>query len=95
MNNILLMKFIQDIRYITKYYKKLITKTKNKEIIGSINEWLVDNYYIISEQEKYIRNDFNNKNTKDVKNKKQLYQLIDSCFNESSFKLDFDVLFKN
>lgn len=94
MNNILLMKFIQDIRYITKYYKKLITKTKNKEIIGSINEWLVDNYYIISEQEKYIRNDFNNKNAKDVKNKKQLYQLIDSCFNESSFKLDFDVLFK-
>ena len=96
MNNVLLMKFRQDIRQITRYYKKLVSKTKSKEIIGSINEWLVDNYYIIGEQEKYIKNDYNAENTRHIKEKRkrELYQLIYNCLNESGFKLDFAALFK-
>ena len=88
------MKFRQDIRQITRYYKKLVSKTKSKEIIGSrmVSWW----YYIIGEQEKYIKNDYNAENTRHIKEKRkrELYQLIYNCLNESGFKLDFAALFK-
>ena len=47
--------FRQDIRRITAYYTFLVQETKNNRIVGSTNEWVLDNYYMISEQEKVLK----------------------------------------
>ena len=40
---------------ITHYYMLLVDETKNQRTVGSTNEWVLDNYYIISEQEKLMK----------------------------------------
>ena len=47
--------FRQDISRITAYYTFLVQETKNNRIVGSTNEWVLDNYYMISEQEKVLK----------------------------------------
>ena len=95
MNYKLIIDFKKDISYITDYYKKLIKRTKQKQIIGSINEWIVDNYYLISEQEKNIMNEYRDKKIKKISNKrkKQIYLLIYSYLKETDFKVDMPLLF--
>ena len=34
---------------------KLIIRTKKNLIVGTINEWIIDNYYVISQLEKILR----------------------------------------
>ena len=40
---------------ITRYYMLLVEETKGQRLVGSTNEWVLDNYYMISEQEKVMR----------------------------------------
>ena len=47
--------FRQNIRRITAYYTFLVQETKNNRMVGSTNEWVLDNYYMISEQEKVLK----------------------------------------
>ena len=47
--------FKQSIRQITHYYMLLVEETKSHRLVGSTNEWVLDNYYMISEQEKVLK----------------------------------------
>ena len=47
--------FKQSVKQITHYYMLLVEETKNQRTVGSTNEWVLDNYYIISEQEKQMK----------------------------------------
>ncbi|MCR4659338.1 MAG: hypothetical protein K5650_03470 [Bacteroidales bacterium] len=49
--------FRHSIDEITKYYLLLVEETKSQRLVGSTNEWVLDNYYMISEQEKVLRVD--------------------------------------
>ena len=49
--------FKQDVKVITDYYMLLVEETKSQRLVGSTNEWVLDNYYMISEQEKVLRVD--------------------------------------
>ena len=95
MSNKVLLNFKRDVRSIDRYYKKLIVKTKKKQIIGNINEWLVDNYYVISEQSKYVESDYYQKEVKAIKEnrKRQLYLLVYNCLKENGFNVDVNSLF--
>jgi cyclic beta-1,2-glucan synthetase len=92
----IITRFKESIVYITNYYRKLIKKTKQKEIIGSVNEWIVDNYYMISEQEKSIKSDYKTKEIRKIKSKrkKQLYHLIYSYLQENDFRTDMSLIFQ-
>ncbi len=46
--------FKDNIKTITEYYLLLVEETKYGKLVGSTNEWLLDNYYMISEQEKLL-----------------------------------------
>ena len=55
-------KFTFDFNTIEHYYDFLVQKTKNHEYVGVINEWLIDNFYLLVEyknvfieNKKYIR----------------------------------------
>ncbi|MBO4588274.1 MAG: hypothetical protein J5711_05150 [Bacteroidales bacterium] len=47
--------FRESVKRITHYYMLLVDETKSQRTVGSTNEWVLDNYYIISEQEKMMR----------------------------------------
>ena len=42
-------KFIYEFNTIEHYYDLLVQKTKNHEYVGVINEWLIDNFYLLVE----------------------------------------------
>ena len=47
--------FKQSVAEITHYYMLLVEETSSQRLVGSTNEWVLDNYYMISEQEKVLR----------------------------------------
>ncbi|MBR1516789.1 MAG: hypothetical protein IJ620_01405 [Bacteroidales bacterium] len=50
-------RFKQHLKVVTDYYMLLVEETKSKRQVGSTNEWVLDNYYMLSEQEKVLRVD--------------------------------------
>ncbi len=87
------MTFIKKNLYITKYYKKLITYTKQNKNVGSVNEWIIDNYYLISEQQKIIKQEL--KSTKNIRKvrKDELYSLVYKILSENDFEITSSVFF--
>ena len=49
--------FRESLKTITDYYLLLVEETKSQRLVGSTNEWVLDNYYMISEQEKVLKID--------------------------------------
>ena len=47
--------FRQSVKKITHYYMLLVEETGKQHLVGSTNEWVLDNYYMISEQEKVLK----------------------------------------
>ena len=47
--------FKESVRQVTHYYMLLVEETKSQRLVGSTNEWVLDNYYMISEQEKVLK----------------------------------------
>ncbi|MCR5445459.1 MAG: hypothetical protein K6E96_07280 [Bacteroidales bacterium] len=47
--------FKQSIKDITRYYMLLVEETRSQRLVGSTNEWVLDNYYMVSEQEKLLK----------------------------------------
>ncbi len=41
--------FRQSVKDVTKYYMLLVEETRSERLVGSTNEWVLDNYYMISE----------------------------------------------
>ncbi len=89
--------FVLNVRKITNYYETLVEETKNKKTVGSTNEWILDNFYVISEQEKIIKYELQAKDILRIKSKrkKQLYDLLYTEFKKLNFHFDFDILFYN
>ncbi|MDD3281312.1 MAG: hypothetical protein PHC83_07055, partial [Bacteroidales bacterium] len=87
--------FVLSIQQITTYYKILVEETKNKKTVGSTNEWILDNYFIISEQEKSIRDELRSKVIKSIKSKRKrsLYVLLHSILQDSNYLIDIKYIF--
>ncbi|MBR1549849.1 MAG: hypothetical protein IJ634_04350 [Bacteroidales bacterium] len=49
--------FRGDVKDVTRYYMILVEETRSQRLVGSTNEWVLDNYYMISEQEKVLRSE--------------------------------------
>ena len=47
--------FKESVKTITHYYTLLVEETKEQRLVGSTNEWVLDNYYMVSEQEKILK----------------------------------------
>ncbi len=96
MNNIVLKKLNLDIHYITVYYKKLVSYTKQNQSVGSINEWIIDNYYLISEQQIQIEGSLKKKSILKIKNsrKKQIRELLYSFLVQQNFKFSLAIVFE-
>lgn len=96
MGNGILTAFKKNLYSITKYYKELTTMTKKNENIGGINEWIVDNYYIVSEQENYVKGEYQSNKVRTIKYKrrKQLYNVLKNILEEKDYALSTSYLFE-
>ncbi len=50
------MRVKKSFKIITNHYKKLVGMTNNHVFVGIINEWLLDNYYLVLEQKPMVIN---------------------------------------
>ena len=82
---------INNFNEITAYYNYLIQKTKNHEYVDIINEWLIDNYYVIVEQKNNLL-----LNQKDLKKYSKIinknYKLLESISAKKMYNIDFKYL---
>ena len=58
--------FRESVKTITDYYLLLVEETKSQRLVGSTNEWILDNYYMISEQEKVLKIDLQSKSFRKI-----------------------------
>ena len=89
--------FKENIKDITRYYLLLVDETKSQRLVGSTNEWVLDNYYMISEQEKVLRVDLRSKEFRRIEGKRmaQLREVLKSYMEHCHFQLDRGLLFKH
>ena len=77
-----LNKFIENYKEISKYYRFLINKSKNHENVEIINEWLIDNYYLVVEYKNTI-----------VDNSKEISKYLDRI--EHVYDAIYDIVSRN
>lgn len=89
-------RFLENCKIIEQYYDYLITLTNDHNFVGATNEWIIDNYYIISEIKASIKKTMKeNKKLKESINKSdELYQFLkDMCY-DNNFSITYDTLLK-
>ena len=89
--------FKESLKTITDYYLKLVEETKSQRLVGSTNEWVLDNYYMISEQEKVLKIDLQSKSFKKLEGErmKQLETILREYLTRSHYQVDKGLLFND
>lgn len=54
-------RFLDNCSNIERYYESLVELTKNHNYVGSTNEWIIDNYYLVVENKNVIKKIFKEK----------------------------------
>ena len=87
--------FKESVKTITDYYLLLVEETKSQRLVGSTNEWILDNYYMISEQEKVLRIDLQSKSFKKLEGErmKHLASLLREFLNRCHYQVDKGLFF--
>ena len=88
----LLNKFIKDYEIISKYYKFLVEKVKQHDNVGIVNEWLIDNFYLVVE----YKNDIvgNKFLSKKLKKSKEIYKAINEIVIRNNYNVNYKSLVK-
>ena len=89
--------FKDSIKTITDYYLLLVEETKSQRLVGSTNEWILDNYYMISEQEKVLKIDLQSKSFKRLEGErmKHLEQMLREFLTRCHYQVEKDMLFNH
>lgn len=87
----LIKKFFNNFDDITEYYNFLVTKTKNHEYVDIINEWLIDNYYILVEHKNNILNS-KKEIKKNSKNISENYYFLKNVISKNNYNINFRYL---
>ncbi len=85
----------KEFRKITKHYKSLTRIINNNYFVGIINEWIVDNYYLLAEREKWLVNFSKNKEMyKYTKKNLDMFELIGDILEKNHYLVDEKLLIK-
>ena len=89
-------KFLDDCKNIENYYEKLVELTKNHNFVGSTNEWIIDNFYLVVEQRNANKRLFRNKkNIKEMLTiNEDMYVVLVDIFKEHNYSLDKAMLIR-
>ncbi len=90
--------FRESVKEITRYYMLLVEETKSQRLVGSTNEWVLDNYYMISEQEKVMKVELKGLEKGEWKVEKSriqlLWDLLANYLRRCYFQVDKALLFR-
>ncbi len=88
--------FKESVTAITKYYMLLVEETRSQRLVGSTNEWVLDNYYMISEQEKVMKVDLQSKEFRRIGMKRltQLESLMMGFLKKCHHQINKNLLFR-
>ena len=90
--------FKNSVAAVTRYYSTLVDETRRQRLVGSTNEWVLDNYYIISEQEKVMRGELRGvergKWRVESKRVEVLWNLLEGYLKRSHHAVDKELLFR-
>ena len=88
--------FKESVKEITQYYLLLVEETKSQRLVGSTNEWVLDNYYMISEQEKVLKVDLRSKSFRelDARRVQQLTEVLRGFLVKCHYQIDKTLLFR-
>ena len=90
--------FRASVKDITRYYLLLVGETKSQRLVGSTNEWVLDNYYMISEQEKMMKPELKGVESgkwKVEKNRVEtLWKLLENYLRKCHYQVDKPLLFR-
>lgn len=88
-------KFLENCKYIEHYYEKLVELTKNHNFVGSTNEWIIDNYYLVVEQKNSIKKFLKSKkNRNDLLKYENIYDILLDIFISHNYDLDKATIIK-
>lgn len=86
-------RFQEDCNNIERYYKILVMLTKNHTFVGSTNEWIIDNYYLIVENKNALKRVFKNRRfLKALNENAGIYKVLFDIIEKYNYNLDKDVL---
>lgn len=82
--------FTEGIDTLARYYKFLVQETSDKRLVGSTNEWVLDNFYLISEQEKALKEELKDKELKRLtpQQKGQIREMLYGYLHATNFAVD-------
>lgn len=90
--------FRKSVKEITRYYMLLVEETKSQRLVGSTNEWVLDNYYMISEQEKVMKVELKGVEKGEWRVEKGriqvLWDLLEKYLRRCHFQVDKALLFR-
>ena len=90
--------FKESVKNITHYYTLLVEETKGQRLVGSTNEWVLDNYYMVSEQEKVLRSELRGVEKGrwkvEVKRVQVLWDLLHNYLKRCHYQVDKTLLFR-
>ena len=82
--------FAESMATLARYYQILVQVTSNNHLVGSTNEWVLDNYYLISEQEKMMREELKDKELRRLPTQKKdrIREMLYGYLRASNFAVD-------
>lgn len=85
--------FLENCNVIERYYNYLISLTNNHNFVGSTNEWIIDNYYMVAEIKVNLKKNLKeNKRLKEVINRSenQVYDLLNKACYSKNFNISYE-----
>lgn len=88
--------FLKECRAIAEYYENLVTLTKNHNYVGSTNEWIIDNYYLVVETKNFVRKNFKERKhlNRILDENTEIYDVLVKIFERHKFSLDLSLLIR-
>ncbi len=79
---------------VSSYYTYLTGLTNEHYYIGTVNEWIVDNYYLLVEREKVTKAFLKNRKAYNhaFKKNQNLYTIMEKILKRNKFKIDANIL---
>ena len=86
----------RNIKEIRGYYFLLVEETKSHRLVGSTNEWVLDNYYVVSEQEKLLREELSSGLTRRIgkTQQRQIEEALLYFLRKSHYQIDKTLLMR-
>ncbi len=89
------MKINKEFKKITRHYKSLTKMINNNYFVGIINEWIVDNYYLLAERQNRLIGFSNNKSMYKYTSKNiDMFELINDILEKNHYLIDEKLLIK-